>query len=147
MAADTADDGDPPARAAHVGQRRLDRAQHAEDVRLELPAIVLERKAIDAPDDAEAGVGHDDGQAAKGLTRTAHGALDLLVDGHVARSHDDTRPAGGQLGGQRVQPLDTAGRERHGGALPGEAPSQRGPDARRGASDEDDFVSEGFHGA
>ena len=117
---------------------RVHGAQHAEDVRLELPPVVVEGRALDRAHHAEAGVGDHHVEAAEGVPGGRHGALEVAVDGDVAGERRGRgRPLALELGGQRGEAIRAAGDEREVGALTGELAGQRRADPGRGAGDQD----------
>src|SRR5438105_873433 len=147
VAADAADDGDPAAGASHVSQRRLERAQDTEDVRLELAPIVIEPQQCEWPNHAEAGVGHDDVEPAEALARCGGRPLRVAVDGDVTAHGDRARAAGGQLDHQPVEAVGAARGQHERSAAPREFPSQRLADAGRGTGDQHRLPAEVAHAA
>ena len=145
MAADAADDGDPAARAPNIGQRRLERAQDAEDVGLELTAIIVEGQQRERSHHAEAGIGHDDVEPAEALAGHGGRPLRITVDGDVAAYSDRARATGGQLGHQPVETVGAARGQHERSAAPRELAGQRLADARRGAGDQDYLSAEVGH--
>ena len=75
---------DAPARALQRPDGRLHRAQDAEDVRLELPSIIVDRELLDGPHEADSRVRDDDVEVAERRERLANGALDGGVVRDVA---------------------------------------------------------------
>src|SRR5947209_3364457 len=52
-----------------IGERGVDRAQHAEDIGLELAAVIIERQIAERPHDTEAGVRDDHIQRSPAVRR------------------------------------------------------------------------------
>src|SRR2546422_913432 len=137
VAADAAEQDEPTAGLLEVLEGRVHRSQDAEDVGLELAAIVVEREGLEGADDPEARVGDDDVELAEGCPGKGGGALEVTITGDVAGDHQSTAPALRDLRRERLEPVLPARREDHVAALAGELAGERGSDARRGARDED----------
>ena len=142
MAADTAHQDEPAARPLEVLEGRVYGSEDAEQVRLELTAVVLERQGVERADDAEAGVRDDHVDLAEGRSGFAGRPLQVAIPADVAG--DDRSPAAGLLdfSGEGLEPVSPAGQERHVRALGGELVGERGPDARGGSRDEDCLADE-----
>jgi hypothetical protein len=127
------DDEDVASALDHVREARTDRAPHAQEVDLNRP---LERGRIGGADHADgrdAGVGHDDVDAAEALDSPLHGALERLGIGHIALEPRGVRAA------LRRHPLELVGLEahqRHVGAPSRHPPGRLGTEAACSARDQ-----------
>src|SRR5206468_7167562 len=110
VAAHASDHHEPPAALLEVLERRVDRAQDSEDIRLELAAVVVEGKALEEPGDPEPGVGDDDVELAEGGPAGGGGPLEVAFPGDVARGHHRPTAGGADFSCQRLQPVPPAGR-------------------------------------
>ena len=127
------------------GQRGGRRSQHAEHIGLELPAVVVERQALEGAGHSEPGVRHHDVEAAERLERLTHGFLDRSVLPHVARDGERPAPRRSDLAGQVREPRETSRGQDEVGALAGELPGDGRPDAGRGAGDQSHAAGETVH--
>ncbi len=137
---DATDDREPPARPLEVLARAVERAYDSEDVRLELPADVVEGEAVEAAGHAEPGVGDRDVDRAERPAGGGDGLLDVAVDRDVAGDRERLPPEGLDLAGQLGEPVGPPGSQDEVGSAAGELEGERVTDPGRGAGDEDDLV-------
>ena len=78
-----ADDGEIALAFLEFGESGVKSAQDAEDVSLELAAIIVEGKLLEIADYAEAGIGEDDVELAVLANSGSNSAFELAVAGYV----------------------------------------------------------------
>src|SRR5262249_51624201 len=142
VAADAADRREPPPTLFEVFECRVDRAEHSENVGLELAAVIVEGEALEKAGDSEPGVGDHDVELAEGGPAGGGGPLEIAFTGDVARSHHRPAADGADLGRERLQPVAATRGQHHVGAFMGELEGEGGADARGGTRDEDGAAGE-----
>src|SRR5215831_13224622 len=145
MARHAPDDHQGAPALSQRGERSRRRADDAEDVGLELTAVVPERQMLQRAGDAEAGVRDRDVEPAERLKRLAHRVLERAVLRHVALDRNRPASGGAKLGREVEQPGEPTSREDEVGALLRELSGERRADAGGGAGDQDDAARESAH--
>src|SRR5581483_8596893 len=137
-----AHDGEVTARFLDFGQRGVNRAQHAENIGFELPAVILEREFFQRADNAESGVGDGHVELAPDAHRLGYGALEVAVARDIAGHGERPRRAGRRdFFRQFIEYLDTPRRQSQLRAGARELPRELFTDARRSAGDEHDLIA------
>jgi len=141
LPSDASQDHEVAAGPRHLGQRRLQRANDPEHVRLELPTIVIECEAAEAAHHAEAGVGNGDVELAPLANGLGDGTLEVAVPGDIALEGER---AGGRwaadLCSQRAQLLAAPRGQGQARACRAELARELLADAGGGAGDEHRLV-------
>ena len=144
MADDRGDvDDDPAALAAHHGQGGLAAVHGAEVVHAHQPLVRCDRRVLDAPAHAVAGVVDQHVQAPEALDGGGQEPADLLRLRDVGLQDQHVAAVRADLAGERVEPVEPARARRHPRALAGEGEHALPPDPGGGAGDGHDGAAQG----